>query len=370
MQYLQFIKKFFSFAVIALSFVSCQEPFDFDDFDSKQNIPVFEGSITDEPGPYKVSLYYAKPFNVTKSTSTTMITNAKVYIKDNYGKTAELSYDRKNSAYYTAVGDIRGIVGRKYRLYVKFTNGNTYESIPAALESAETIDSLYAEPGSHDYTTYDAYGDAVKKTYKGINIYADINSESVTTKYYKFNTSVIWQHTRILNPGSQFPSTLYIRIPNTNTDDLPNIKSSISYNNSQLVKKHQIVFLPYIPDMSSGIDSPPMTPYVNMGWIVQTIMNTTSHETFNYYQAVYEQLKAGSQLFDPIPTQIKGNIICRTDTTQLALGLFNVYSKITRCKAFYWIPEHDYVKTKNVSDPGPFISDTATNVPPPYWVSF
>lgn len=365
MQYFQHKKRFLTYALLALIVLSCQEPYDIEELDNSKSIPVFEGGISDQPGPYTISLSWSKSFNASNWSKPNPITNAQsVFIYDDNGGKEKLT-SLKNGKYVTS-NTMVGVIGRTYHLYVKLANGFIYESIPTKLLPAKDIDSLYAEPGSYSYSTKNGLGDLIVKTYEGIYVYADIITGTDETSYYKFNNRLIWQTTRLFQPVGAIPSTWYFRKV-SNPDNLPNVKASVLYNGNQVVKKHQILFIPYVPDNSNGIDSLNLSAYTNMGWIVLSTTTSISKEMYNYYGDVAKQLKAGSQLFDPIPTQIKGNIICRSDTTQLALGLFEVTTKSTRNKGFYWMPGDDKVKMKNIFDPGPFFDDTSKGAPAPYW---
>jgi hypothetical protein len=362
------IKKFFGFASLALSVISCQEPYNVDDIESSKNIIVFEGAITNDPGPYKVSIYMAKPFGSRSSSMPVGVSNANVTIKDDNGEVERL-FESRNGDYFTSPNGIRGTIGRTYRLTVKLRNGNIFESVPTKLVAADTINSLYAEPGTYEVATVNEMGEYNKKTYEGLYVYADISSGSDVTNYYKFNNLVIWQTTRIKDYGTEFSYTIFIR-KLVKPDNLPIVKSSVLYNDSQFVKKQKLLFLSYVRDLSEGDTANKLSPYVNAGWVVSTTVSTISKESYKYYDAITTQLSGKSQLFDPIATQVKGNIICRTDSTQLVLGIFEVYTKSQKNMGFYWTPERADVAKEYVSDPGPMKTDTFGRSPAPYWVNF
>jgi hypothetical protein len=341
---------------------SCQEPYYFDEEYPTEEIPVFDGEITDSPGPYKVVLKYAKPFFETKNKSPQIIINALVTISDDKGNSEILSFTSAGE-YCTSKNGIRGVVGRKYKLEVKLSNGLYYESVQTTLEPSELIDSLYAEPGTCDYAVIDGTGEMTKKTTQGIYVYIDIKSTANSTRYYLFNNIVMNQ--KIFSDGKS--GTSYIRSISY-PDNFFNIKSSVFYNQIQIVQKHKLFFLPYNTEMILNSDSV-LVPIIPAGWLVKTSLFTISSESYSYYIAADVQLRAGSQLFDPIPTQIKGNIKCKTDTNKMALGLFRVYSKSSKMRAFGWMPNNKIVKTINIKEYGPLQNDTS-NMMPPYWIYF
>jgi hypothetical protein len=360
--------KLIIFSTLALIAFACQEPYFADDALPTRTIPVIEGEITDAPGPYKVTLTWAKPFAARYSNSLDYIRNAVVYIYDDAGNKEQLFEKSYTGVYFTKANGIRGTIGRTYHLSIKLGNGFLYSSIPTKLEEPKLIDSIYAESGTYDYGIVDGAGDFVRKSYKGIYIYADINCGNVNTKYYKFSNWIVWQTTRIFTPPGAAGSTIIYYRQIQYPDFYPDVKSSILFGNNQQIKKHLLTFIPYIQDpYPMGIDSLYLSAYENQGWIITTQLNSISREVHDYYSSVSEQMKAGSQLFDPIPKEISGNIRCKSDTTQIALGIFNVYTKSIKSKGFYWSPFSKTVRSKFVSDPGPAWSDTTSGTAPSYW---
>jgi hypothetical protein len=360
-------KKIFTIFIVLLSTVSCQESYNIDDLESSKNIIVFEGAITDEPGPYKVNIYLAKSFGSNNNITVVGVTSAKVKIKDDLGRVVELQ-EGNNGTYTTSKFGFRGTIGRTYQLHVTLRDDNIYESVPTKLEAADTISNLYVEPGIYATATTDAEGDYLKKTYLGLYVYADVNSNSETTKYYKFDNLVIRQYTRVKYPGSPVSFLVFFR-QLIKPDNLPITKASIFTENKQIVKKQKLLFLPFIRDISVGDTANFMSQYSNAGWIVSTTMSTISKESYIYYQGITTQLSANSQLFDPIATQIKGNINCLTDT-QLVLGTFEVYSKSVKQRGFFLTSDLSDTINKEITVPGPMKTDTFEKWPAPYWINF
>jgi hypothetical protein len=360
MQYLHHIKSVLLLAVSTVLLFACQELYLEDKMDSSQKIPVIQGAITDQPGPYKVALSWAKPFN-SESLKTDGIKGAQVYILDDAGNSEKLS-ESTNGEYYTSAQGIKGITGRTYHVHIQFSNGAVYESVPARMEEPAIIDSIYAETGEYVYGYTSTDNQFVKKVYQGLYVYADIKLKSDENRYIKFDNTTIWQSASI--PQSISEKTKYFRII-IYSNDLPNIKESIKINDYQVVKKQQIAFV-----YNYLNDSVKPSVYRNAGWIVCPTVKTISKETYNYYQDVHQQLGAGLQIFDPIPNQIKGNVTCISEPDQMVNGIFDVSSKTIQYKAFYWSPTSNGIKSKPVEYPGPINNTTHIGLQPTYWVNF
>jgi len=59
---------------------------------------------------------------------------------------------------------------------------------------------------------------------------------------------------------------------------------------------------------------------------------------------------------------------CVTDSTRVALGLFEVTSQTTRNIAFSWAPGMTKINRVNVNEIGPLNDSCDTNFTPSYWI--
>jgi hypothetical protein len=109
---------------------------------------------------------------------------------------------------------------------------------------------------------------------------------------------------------------------------------------------------------------------MNTGWIVSVTLSSISSEAYKYYYSISKQLNAGARMFDPIPSQITGNMKCVTDSTRIALGLFEVSSQTTKNIAYRWAPTEKKITYVNVNDIGPLNDECDTSFTPSYWINF
>ena len=129
---------------------SCIEPFrpelDKNDLESRL---VVEGTITDQPGPFKVRL--------TKSASVYTgqdiiefepVSGASVHITDDKGNEFQL-YQGIKGWYETIDSCMLGIPGNTYTLHITDVEGNQFESTPQLMLEVPPIDSLLFEEKQH-----------------------------------------------------------------------------------------------------------------------------------------------------------------------------------------------------------------------------
>jgi hypothetical protein len=119
---------------------SCQKVIDID-LNSKDPVVVIEANITDQPGPYTVSV--TKTVNFSNTNDFPAVSGATVVISDDLGNTETLVESTAGN-YQTSL--LQGAPGRTYSLSVT-AEGKTYtaqSTMPAAIE----LDSLVAELSS------------------------------------------------------------------------------------------------------------------------------------------------------------------------------------------------------------------------------
>jgi hypothetical protein len=63
-----------------------------------------------------------------------------------------------------------------------------------------------------------------------------------------------------------------------------------------------------------------------LGWILIIDQYGTSRGSFDFHEKLNSQFSANGTLFDPIQTQIYGNITCKTDPSKIVYGYFDLNS--------------------------------------------
>jgi len=364
--------------LILLSFallIACQEVYNPDEIDADLKIPVIEGYIHDGPGPYRVELFWAAAFY---DQSYTAITDALVTISDNYGNT-EILTETSSGRYFSDENGIRGTAGRLYTLHVELTDGSIYESVPVLMQPADPIDKVYAEIGEKEYTSKNLYGDLLINKEGGLYIYIDMNSKTDNRRFFRFYSRVVSQSQYYVdvtyapdtaNPDVEITEPVDVYCWNIwSLGGIVNVKSSIMSNNEQVIKRHNLGFLPYIykPGMQDSVTGPSHPS----GWIVTTTAYSISEDAYEYYNSIVTQLSAEERIFDPVPSQITGNIHCLSDTGKLVLGLFEVATKTSRHTAFNWSTGRHTYNILNLSEYfAPTSSSCQDSVMPDFWITF
>ena len=356
----QLVLKSFIGCLFMIFLSSCQKPYYPENLDSGEKIPVIQGFINNGPGPYEVTLSWASPF---ESEQIEPIEDATVFIYDDLGNEEQLTMSTPGH-YFTSNDEFVGIPDRIYFLHFELSNGDTYESTPTKLEIVPMTYSLYEQAGTqegYEVSSYD--GEMLIKTYDGLYYYVDMTLNTTQQHYFYYSTKSFRQTYRYIGKVTERCWNIeYL-------DEVPNIKATIEKNNKQIIKGHKLGFIRYY-------NQDPLTtePSDAMGWILMTTFYSVSNEVFNYYQSVAKQLKSNNQIFDPVPSQIKGNIKCLTDTTKTVLGVFEVAAKYSVNTGVYWSPSSERIRKVELSPDyaGPPTTNECSGdpTPPDFWINF
>ena len=161
------------------------------------NVPrklIVDGTVTNLPGPYFVTLSYSEPFNSTKITE--LVSGATVTVSDNLGNIYPLSAFT-NGVYKTDSASFRGVVGRSYSVNIKTLDGKQYKSRPESILPPVPIDSITSRfvPGQIRTASFEV---SVK-----------VKDPSVSGNFYRwkwrnYDTIDICRITRTKNDGGSF----------------------------------------------------------------------------------------------------------------------------------------------------------------------
>lgn len=129
----------FKWIVVFAVMTACVDPITFDALPPLQLL-VVDGSITDEPGPYRVKI--SNGIELTADSSThAPVSNVKITLHDDEGSTEALT-EREPGDYWTA-GVIRGKLGHSYYITIEMPDGKKFESEPEKIMPAGEVKDIH-----------------------------------------------------------------------------------------------------------------------------------------------------------------------------------------------------------------------------------
>ncbi|MFA6580611.1 MAG: DUF4249 domain-containing protein [Paludibacter sp.] len=305
-------------------FSSCTEIYT-PNVSSETEALVVEGLITDGAGPFTVKLSMAEPLpydsvDVTRYT----VRSATVTITDSENKKYVLK--ELTPGNYSTPSTFKTKIGNFYKINIKTTEGNSYESGFEKLLSPLTIDSIRGIYSTEDYINDNAELLHVDGADIRVDLFNTIQiSESVpscrfkpliTTQYwYTYRDKDILGNDIMSYHWANFGWKTY------KLNTIENITDEKVASSIPLLKNHSIGFIPF--DMSSYghvIPQPIMIYYLRVN------QYTLNNDSYNFYKGAKNQLSASGKIFDPITSQLHGNMRCVNDPSKIVLGLFEVSS--------------------------------------------
>jgi hypothetical protein len=234
----------------------------------------------------------------------------------------------------------------KYLLRITYQN-NVYESDYVVMPPVPAIDSLYTSYKMLKQYQMDAYGkpQLIEKRAREIEIDVPISPK---LEYYRFSYRAIiqWKYTppayydsvpdiiyalktkqAIIEAALPPPTAddtsihvLYGWISKSNTS-LFDLAGPKEYSSSNKIKRHPLVSLAYksYEYLDSAVQE-------QKNWIFILDQYGISKESYNFHEKLNQQFSAEGSLFDPVLTQVSGNIRCKSDPTKIVLGYFDLNS--------------------------------------------
>ena len=172
-------------------FISCVEPFipSLDEQDT-ESLLVVEGLITDEPGPFGISLTSSIPVYDTLNTVVSYyppVYGTEVQIVDDKGNTY-LLFENKAGWYETEEKNLHGIPGNIYILMITTPDGRQYESSPVLMQKVPEIGNIYYEEIKRTHFDLET---PYEETW--LNILVDTRTATANITYFKWDFEETWE---------------------------------------------------------------------------------------------------------------------------------------------------------------------------------
>lgn len=253
-------------------------------------------------------------------------------------------------------------VGKNYKL--RITNGHDiYESEMVTMPPLPTFNNFHTSDIVKTVYKSDVYGVPIAYTIGGREFYLDAPATERLSNYRFYVRSILeWIYFPPQVAGPPIPPTYGWQsfYDNSGYNLAGTTTSSVTKDK---IEGHPLLFLPY--DAKSYLQNDKLTPN---GWILIVDEYGTSKGSYIYHQKLNSQFAADGSLFDPIQTQIIGNITCKTNPSKIVFGYFdlNSYSQVRYYTIFY---SPLSIGTLRKLENYPFIPEQGSIFaqPPPWW---
>jgi hypothetical protein len=311
---------FFIFSIGIIS--GCKEIYN-PEINNLNTALVIQGMITNNPGEAYVRLYKAVPFDSTDNRMA--VGGASVTVIDDQGQ----SFEFINAGYGYYENKLAfGKKGHSYTLTVSTPDGNTYVSKAQIMPDSYKQDSIYAAASTKDILIEGSMGDFLKTTQIGVETWVDLSSNGNEIPKCRFEQTITVLYTYY---GKGFPPPTVFCWKTFDPSKNLNITENKFDKNKAIIEGHSINF--FCTDLSLYDERKDLSL---SGWLLTLHKFNLNQETYQYYDAVNKQLTASGKIFDPVPSQLAGNLICTNNSKNLVFGFFEVSSSETYYYRYYF----------------------------------
>ncbi|MEZ4826370.1 MAG: DUF4249 domain-containing protein [Bacteroidia bacterium] len=293
--------------ILMALWMGCVEPFE-PDLQDYENALVVEGYIPEGKNPAKVILSRTFGFDQDKPE---YINGATVYILDDQGKQIRLQSKGKG-VYESDTTVAEGIPGRSYQLQVNLPDGKTYASSWEKMKTSGDIASL-----EHQFESFVTGFD----TLSGLQLYLSTTSSDQNARFYRWEYEETWMF-RVPYPARGYWNTVTKEPVFVESDSIRRTcyKSAKSVDillfSTEGLQEDKIVDYPLLY-ISTRTDR------LNLKYSILVKQHVLSAEAYNYWRVMKEINQELGTLFDPIPSDISGNIRNTDDPDEAVIGYFS-----------------------------------------------
>jgi hypothetical protein len=367
---------------LVFSLYSCKELYDYQ-AETSGDYVVVEGMITDEPGPYSVTISKAvaysndlKLYNYNSEKETGAVVRI---ISDKGEEVILYEKEGKPGTYETRAEDITGEVGHKYWLSIRTQKGDEYESYTSMLSGKPDVPNLHAAAAEKEVLDESVPGGkfVIKN---GLQLSCDVDNIN-GADYIKIEYLTFSPHHTNIDSAFYGDELVYIRdplIPDTisvlmyeKANDLycwvmklpevvPNIIGTGHAAPGSLLKDIPIGFVNQNKSFSaddtifSDLPENYVISDINLeisGGVLREIIMQTFYSNYyyvdvkayaindtiyEYYRNLKNQTTANNKIFDPIPVELVGNMHCVSNPDKSVYGIFTAASVMKRQFSIRW----------------------------------
>ncbi len=355
------------FAYLLLS--ACVDPISYKTPASEYQL-VVDGLITDEPGPYTVTLSLTRALD-DYTVDTLPVNNAKITIKSDAGETDNLVPVADRPGVYKTT-TIQGIVGRSYSITITRSEGRVYESSSEKLMAPGSIDAIL-----YEFVQQNPVIGGVQTIGGIFKIFTNGKVGTGGENYVRWRVNGTY---KIQN----FPENRTRTEDDTQVPD-PEPCSGYVVQNGRLRYVSpctccycwvDVYGIPTVNDtrlVSGGALNKIRVGTVTVNrrtfyekYYVDVQMLSMTQQAYNFWKLIEAQREGASSLFQPPLAQVKGNIRNKENANEVVQGYFGA-SGVAR-KSIFLSPKDVPLRLPPIDTlTNSCIGINSTNIQPPFW---
>ncbi len=332
---------------------------------------VVDGMITDEAGPYTVTLTMSRSINQYSITALP-IDDATVRIRSDAGETENLLPVPDQPGVYTTTS-IQGVVGRSYSITIKRSDGREYESTPEKLSAAGSVERI-----KYEFQQQNPVIGGVRTIGGIFKIFSDGKVSAAGESYVRWRVNGTYKVQNF--PAEKVKYNGEERIPDpepcsgfVNRNGFLNYVAPctccycwVSEFGTPTVNDTRLVSGGALNNIRVGTVTVNRRTFFDK-YRVEVEMMSLTQQAYDFWKLVEAQREGASSLFQPPLAQVKGNVRNTGDASEVVQGYFGA-AGVTR-KSIYlskdnvplYLPPIDTITYSCQRDLN------TTNIQPPFW---
>ncbi|AYB29786.1 DUF4249 domain-containing protein [Chryseolinea soli] len=285
------------YALAAFLFSSCLDPYSPPATTDNVDLLVVDGFLSVTSSSVSVRLSHAVALD--DSSVPPAEQNANVRLEESDGGSVTLSGDTDGN--YTATG-LTIDASKKYRVHIQTHSGKEYFSDYVDVLKTPDIDSVTWRPSDKDVT-----------------LYANTHDDTGKSKYYLWNYVETYEYSAPYPAGYEMRNGEPTYIPSEERVDIcwkTNPSTTILVTSSERLSVDLIRDFPLvvIPAGSSKI---------SRRYSLLVTQRTISKEAYTFWAQLQKTTESLGGLFDPMPSEVVGNVHSATNANEAVLGFFS-----------------------------------------------
>lgn len=331
------INKPFYLLILLYLFTSCIEQY-IPDKTNNEKLIVVDALITDDKEEQTITLSWS---TLLAAPIWDPIANANIVVIDKGNNIFEFFESKSERGVYKGSIPFEFLVpGNAFKISFTTLDGKEYESNFEELLTCPEVDSVYYEV-NNDY-----YNKSNNSLERGVEFFIDVKADDNFSRYYRWKIDEAYEY------HATWPIQKYWLAEWYNLKS-PDYKYYVCYKDQQINSIYTATTSHldenvYLKFPLNFVNNQTQRLYFNYSILVKQMSIT---EKSHYY---WESLKNNNQnsggLFDSQPVKVKGNIICLSNTDEVALGYFGVASIKTK----RILVTMDYIEKELIFDYDPF----------------
>jgi hypothetical protein len=299
---------------IIVLMAGCKDKFEMPLRENDLSLLVVEGVLNAGQGPTTISLSRTVQVNAAKVFQPEL--KAKLTVEAKAGGNFDLS--EAGNGNYTH-SQLPLVIGQEYRLRIRTNDNREYLSDYVVARKTPDIDSV-----------------TWKRQNDGLTIYANTHDPSNNTKYYKWNFDETWEI-------RSFYAADYKWVSGTT------IVFSPSYNHiCWKYEKSTAITIGSTAQLSSDVVSEAPLQFIPLGsdklsvrYSILLRQQSLTKEAYEFFKLMKSNTESLGSIFDPQPSELKGNITCISNPKEMVVGYLTA-SSIPEKRIFITSPEANW----------------------------